>query len=521
MTKDTLNQDIMNIPAEKFTFAQADKKLGDKKLQTKPVSYMRDAWRRFAKNKASIVGMVIIAVLILFSIIAPFVSQYSIEYSDGAYRNVLPKISADASGGFWDGTERYEGSLAVYEREYAMGVESGRIVVQKVYGRRTIMVEGQARTLYSYRRDTYNAVGYMFQTITRDQFQALQDYQNETGIQVIYPMLDKDEMYASTNANYWYQTYAEGSSHAGEAVFDEDGNYIPLYRTGRASSYSLYDSLRIAGDPGIEDPDSSDAYVYYRVVQGGVEVRVLYYEYYVYMNGFEPYFIFGATGTGGDLFVQVASGTRFSLMLAIGVAVVNLIIGAIYGAIEGFYGGKTDLIMERILDILNGVPFMIVAVLFNMHLADSLGVVGALIFAFVLTGWIGTAATVRMQFYRFKKQEYVLAARTLGARDRRLIMKHIFPNALGTIITSAALYIPSVIFSETSLAYLGIINLNNPSEGLISLGSLLTSGQAAIATFPHIMLFPAIIIALLMISFNLFGNGLRDAFNPSLRGSDG
>ena len=155
-----------------------------------------------------------------------------------------------------------------------------------------------------------------------------------------------------------------------------------------------------------------------------------------------------------------------------------------------------------------------------MHLAATLGVVGALIFAFVLTGWIGTAATVRMQFYRYKKQEYVLAARTLGARDRRLIMKHIFPNALGTIITSAALYIPSVIFSETSLAYLGIISLNNPSEGIISLGALLTSGQAAISTFPHILLFPAIVIALLMVSFNLFGNGLRDAFNPSLRGSD-
>ena len=115
----------------------------------------------------------------------------------------------------------------------------------------------------------------------------------------------------------------------------------------------------------------------------------------------------------------------------------------------------------------------------------------------------------------------MLAARTLGARDRRLIMKHIYPNALVTIITSAALYIPSVIFSETSLAYLGIINLNNPSEGLISLGSLLTTGQSAISLgFVHIMLFPAIVIALLMISFNLFGNGLRDAFNPSLRGAD-
>lgn len=519
MTKDLTNEEIMNIPAEKFTFAQADKKLGDKKLQTKPVSYMRDAWRRFAKNKSSIVGMVIIAILLLFALIAPLVSQYSIEYSDGAYRNVLPKISANASGGFWDGTERYESNLATYQYNVAIGQESGRTVVKAVYGTRTVTVEGEQTTYYSYRRDTYNAVGYMFQTLTRAQFQALQDYQNETGIQVIYPMPDSDLMLNGLDANYWYQTQTAGA-HRGEAVLDSSGNFIPIYLTGSPETYDLYNSLRIAGDPGLESSTSRDAYRYYRTVQGGVNVRVLYYEYYVYQHGFEPVHIFGATGTGADLFTLVASGTQFSLLLAVGVAVVNLIIGAIYGAIEGFYGGKIDLAMERIADILNGVPFMIVAVLFNMHLADSLGVVGALIFAFVLTGWIGTASTVRMQFYRFKKQEYVLAARTLGARDRRLIMKHIFPNALGTIITSAALYIPSVIFSETSLAYLGIISLNNPAEGIISLGSLLTSGQAAISTFPHILLFPAIVIALLMISFNLFGNGLRDAFNPSLRGAD-
>ena len=518
MTNET--QNIMDIPAEKFAFAQTDKKLGDKKLQTKPVSYMRDAWRRFAKNKSSIVGMVIIVFLLLFSLIAPLVSQYSVEYSDGAYRNVLPKISANADGGFWDGTERYESNLATYQYNVAIGVESGRKAVKKEYGTSTVVIEGEETTLYSYRRDTYNAVGYMFQTLTYDQFAALQEYQNSTGIQIVYPVVDKDAMLSSSDANYWYQTVSTGA-HRGEAMLDENGDFIPLYLTGSASSYDRYDSLRIAGDPGIDDPESEDAYRYYRVVQGGVEVRVLYYEYYVYQHGFEPVHIFGATGTGADLFTLVASGTQFSFLLAIGVSIVNLIIGAIYGAIEGFYGGKIDLVMERIADILNGVPFMIVAVLLNMHFAETLGVVGALIFAFVLTGWIGTAATVRMQFYRYKKQEYVLAARTLGARDRRLIMKHIYPNALGTIITSAALYIPSVIFSETSLAYLGIINLNNPSEGLISLGSLLTTGQGAISLgFVHIMLFPAIVIALLMISFNLFGNGLRDAFNPSLRGAD-
>ena len=123
-----------------------------------------------------------------------------------------------------------------------------------------------------------------------------------------------------------------------------------------------------------------------------------------------------------------------------------------------------------------------------------------------------------MQFYRFKNQEYVLVARTLGARDRRIMFKHIFPNAIGTLITGSVLVIPSVIFSETSLSYLNIINLN--SGDMTSVGSLLAKGQGCLTSFPHVILWPSVFISLLMLSFNLFGNGLRDAFNPSLRGAE-
>ena len=131
---------------------------------------------------------------------------------------------------------------------------------------------------------------------------------------------------------------------------------------------------------------------------------------------------------------------------------------------------------------------------------------------------VGTAARVRTQFYRFKGQEYVLAARTLGASDARLIFKHIFPNSLGTIVTGAVMTIPGVIFSESMLSYLHIINLETSS--LTSIGTLLSGGQAYLSTYPHIIMFPAIFIAILEIAFNLFGNGLRDALNPSLRGAD-
>ena len=153
-----------------------------------------------------------------------------------------------------------------------------------------------------------------------------------------------------------------------------------------------------------------------------------------------------------------------------------------------------------------------------MHFARKVGSVPSLLLAFVITGWIGTASRVRTQFYRFKNQEYVLAARTLGAGDGRIMFKHIFPNALGTIITSSVLVIPSVIFSESMLSYLGIVSWQG--AGGTSLGTLLSDASTKWTYYPHLMIFPAVVIALLMISFNLFGNGLRDAFTPSLRGSE-
>jgi len=174
--------------------------------------------------------------------------------------------------------------------------------------------------------------------------------------------------------------------------------------------------------------------------------------------------------------------------------------------------------MERFSDILSRVPFMVVASLFQLHLASKVGPVWSMLFAFVLTGWIGMAGTTRMQFYRYKGQEYVLAARVLGASDWRIMFRHIFPNALGTIITSSVLVIPGVIFSESSLTYLGIVNLD--SSVMTSVGTMLANGRSFLSSHPHIILFPALFISLLEISFNLFGNGLRDAFNPSLRGAD-
>jgi oligopeptide transport system permease protein len=147
-----------------------------------------------------------------------------------------------------------------------------------------------------------------------------------------------------------------------------------------------------------------------------------------------------------------------------------------------------------------------------LHLGDALWVFAL---ALCLTGWMGTASRTRTQFYRFKGREYVLASRTLGASDMRLIFRHILPNALGTIVTSTVLMIPGLIFTEASLSYLGL-----GLQGSDSFGTILSENQGKLGEYPALILFPSVVISLLMISFNLFGNGLRDALNPSLKGSE-
>ena len=213
----------------------------------------------------------------------------------------------------------------------------------------------------------------------------------------------------------------------GDPALDENGSLVPNYLTSDNPNKANYNSKRIAGDDGAD----GQWYTYAQKNQTGYRVRVHYLEYFRYVNGYEPTFIFGTNNYGQDIFTCLAVGARLSFLLSIVVASINFILGVLYGSIEGYYGGAVDMVMERISDVLNSVPFMVVATLFQLHLAEKVGVLPSLLFAFVLTGWVGTAARVRTQFYRFKGQEYVLAARTLGASDARLISSITLPEQPG------------------------------------------------------------------------------------------
>lgn len=506
------NIEFEHIPQEKFEFAQLDAKIHDKKFDTKTRGYFADALLRFKKNKSSVIAAYILLALVLYTIIAPALSPYDITDKDTMYINTPPFIRqiAEKGWGIFDGGVTFD-SQNEAQLNFWKGIaeETGYDPVIKITGTHEtiVKVRGQDKvvTTYSLEANKYYSIGVLYRTFSYQEFEAIQKYQNETGIQVIYPYVEPEAINGiSDNANIWYEV----SDSKGTAKLDENGNFVPAYSTNKEIEGAPYDSLRIAGDDG--------SYIYSIRKSGAVNCRVSYYNYYQYINGHEPMYLFGTNSMGMDLFNAIGIGARFSLIFAVIVSAINLTIGAIYGAIQGYYGGTIDLIMDRIADILSGVPFTVVTILFQLHLAQKVGTVGSFLFAFVLTGWISMSALTRKQFYRFKSQEFVFAARTLGASDKRLMFKHIFPNSLGTIVTSCALVIPGVINSETSLTYLSIINLSEVAG--TSIGTLMAQGQTSMTTSPHAMFFPAIYFSLLLISFNLFGNGLRDAFNPSTRG---
>lgn len=244
-----------------------------------------------------------------------------------------------------------------------------------------------------------------------------------------------------------------------------------------------------------------------------VEIADVLVDYYAYKGAEDTYFWFGSDYLGRDVFTRLFRGVRISLLIAVVSVTVNIIIGVIYGSIAGYYGGGVDNIMMRIAEILDGIPYLVVVMLFILMFGT--GII-SIIFALTVMGWIGTARLTRTQFYRYKGREYVLAARTLGVPDKLLIFRHILPNAVGPLITSSMVAIPGAIFSESFLAYIGL-GLQPPEP---SIGVLLSDAQKFLLQYPYLTLFPAVLISILMISFNLFANGLRDALDPTQRGGE-
>lgn len=221
-------------------------------------------------------------------------------------------------------------------------------------------------------------------------------------------------------------------------------------------------------------------------------------------------FWFGTDGFGRDMWVRVWEGTRVSLYIAFLAAALDLVVGVSFGAVSGYVGGRVDDFMQRIIEILNGIPYLVVAILAMVVFEP--GIITITI-ALGLTGWTYMARITRGRMIQLKNQEFALASRSLGASGSRLVRKHLLPNSLGPIIVNLMFTIPSAIFAEAFLSFIGL-GIQVPGA---SLGSLISDGASEIRFYPYLLWFPTIIFSLLMICFNLLGDGLRDAFDPRMR----
>lgn len=219
---------------------------------------------------------------------------------------------------------------------------------------------------------------------------------------------------------------------------------------------------------------------------------------------------FGTDALGRDMFERTWMGAGISLQVGLYAALVDLVLGVIIGGIMGYYGGRVDEVLNRFCEIMYSIPSMLVVILLIVVLEPSMFTI---VLALSITGWINMAWIVRGQVMQLKGQEYILAARALGANTTHIMRKHLIPNAMGPIIVTITMTVPSAIFAEAFLSFLGL-GVQSPAA---SLGTLINDALKAMTVYPWRMLFPAVLISLTMLCFNIFGDGLRDALDPKMK----
>lgn len=634
-----MNKREIEFQADDFQLVREDaERIFDTKLETKPTTFFKDAFKRFCKNKSSVAGAIILAILILLAIFVPIVSTKNIDIVSSKERFLAPKLFEPEYGknnSFWNGTRRKERIVydsvnevpALSDKNSVDAIKQALVWIQVDQEPTLVDVANQFATGGSITVNTDSKVagrnvyltskpvtftdkgGYTLDIVFGNEDNVgdaklgeftvflktgenaedrivLRDYGRdysplsvdiskllaERGISSVnaqitfevkattdsirYILLESvvlgggeraknleqletvsfDDATAMINVtdvnsdSYWACTGRKGI-HNSELYYCDYliDTYMLVYGNADLLTYSATELNNwIANgwckyDPGIgpssfevlDDRCPLDEVVSETRLSVTKKLSSVTGRSWGYRKlGYDemPKFILGTDVSGFDLVKRAFAGLRTSLILGVCTAAFCFCFGLVWGSISGYFGGRVDLYMERFTEILGGVPWIVVMTLAILHLGNNFF---TFFLALCLTGWMATAHRTRTQFYRFKGREYVLASRTLGASDFRLIFRHILPNSMGTIITGAVLMIPRTIFSEATLAY-----LNLGLQGVQAFGVMMAANQQYLSIYPNLVIFPAVVMALMMISFNLFGNGLRDAFNPSLKGSE-
>ena len=424
--------------------------LESEKIARPSLTYWQDCWQRLRKNKSAILSLVVIVIIVLSAIFVPMFWRFSYDQQNLEFANIPPQLQ------LYDlGEENY-----VYLTNDFKSIDTdsaGNLIAPS-----KMVKDDKTNRMYIYEiNDKPLVVDYGVYFKAKSEFIQQEAANAATGL---IPVADVEYL-----ANY----FADNPPESGAVTVEEAKRIL---------------------DKKIER---------FAVTYGGEVIRP-------FKTVSNKTYVWGSDSLGRDVFIRVMYGARMSLLVGVIAAIVNFVIGVLYGGIAGFCGGRVDNIMMRIVDTISSIPMMLYVILLMVVLGPGLQ---SIIIAMGLTHWVGMARIVRSQVLSMREQEFVLAATLLGVPSRKILTRHLIPNAMGPIMVSITMQIPSAMFTEAFLSFIGL----GVSKPKASWGALANAALPGLYTNPYQLFYPALIMSITILALNLFSDGLRDSLDPRLR----